>query len=49
MGIPLPDATQWDLVQAAAKSLAPVHEELLRQAAQGRVLYNDDTTIKVLQ
>jgi hypothetical protein len=26
-----------------------VHEELLRQAAQGRVLYNDDTTMKVLQ
>jgi transposase len=49
MGIPLPAATQWDLVQAAAKSLAPVHEELLRQAAQGRVLYNDDTTMKVLQ
>ncbi len=47
MGIPLPAATQWDLVQAAAKSLAPVHEELLRQAAQGRVLYNDDTTMKV--
>jgi transposase len=49
MGIPLPAATQWDLVQAAAKSLAPVHEELQRQAAQGRVLYNDDTTMKVLQ
>jgi transposase len=49
MGIPLPAATQWDLVQAAAKSLAPIHEELLRQAAQGRVLYNDDTTMKVLQ
>jgi transposase len=49
MGIPLPATTQWDLVQAAAKSLAPVHEELLRQAAQGRVLYNDDTTMKVLQ
>jgi transposase len=49
MGIPLPAATQWDLVQAAAKSLAPVHEELLHQAAQGRVLYNDDTTMKVLQ
>jgi transposase len=49
MGIPLPAATQWDLVQAAAKSLAPVHGELLRQAAQGRVIYNDDTTMKVLQ
>src|SRR5450759_2278212 len=49
MQIPLPAATQWDLVQAAAKTLAPVHEQLLNQAAQAAVLYNDDTTMKVLQ
>jgi hypothetical protein len=49
MGIPLPAATQWDLVQAAAKILTPAHEELLNQAAQATVLYNDDTTMKVLQ
>jgi len=49
MGIPLPAATQWDLVQAAAKTLTPAHEELLNQAAQATVLYNDDTTMKVLQ
>jgi len=49
MGIPLPAATQWDLVQAAAKALAPAHEELLNQAAQAAVMYNDDTTMKVLQ
>jgi len=49
MGIPLPAATQWDLVQTAAKSLTPAHEELLTQAAQTSVLYNDDTTMKVLQ
>jgi transposase len=49
MGIPLPAATQWDLVQGAVKKLAPAHEELLNQAAQATVLYNDDTTMKVLQ
>ncbi|WP_297388979.1 IS66 family transposase [Acidiferrobacter sp.] len=49
MGIPLPAATQWDLVRAAAKALAPAHAELVRQAAQAPVLYNDDTTMKVLQ
>ena len=49
MGIPLPAATQWDLVQGAAKTLAPAHEELLNQAAQANVVYNDDTTMKVLQ
>ena len=47
--IPLPAATQWDLVQGAAKTLAPAHEELMNQAAQATVLYNDDTTMKVLQ
>ena len=49
MGIPLPASTQWDLVQAAAKTLAPAHEEMMDQAAQCPVLYNDDTTMKVLQ
>jgi transposase len=49
MRIPLPAATQWDLVRAAAKTFAPAHEELLNQAAQSRVVYNDDTTMKVLQ
>jgi transposase len=48
--IPLPAATQWDLVQAGAKTgLAPAHEELLNQAAQATVVYNDDTTMKVLR
>jgi transposase len=49
MGIPLAAGTQWDLVQAAAKTLTPAHEELMNQAAQARVIYNDDTTMKVLQ
>jgi transposase len=35
MRIPLPAATQWDLVKEAAQKLAPVHEELIRTAAQG--------------
>jgi transposase len=49
LGIPLPAATQWELVSDGAKSLAPAHEELIRQAAQGEVLFNDDTTMKVLE
>lgn len=49
MGIPLPAATQWDLVKAAAEKHAPVHEEFIRQAAQGELLHNDDTTMKILK
>lgn len=46
--IPLPAATQWDIVQATAVNLAPTLAELIRQAAQGEVLHNDDTTVKIL-
>ena len=48
MGIPLPASTQWEIVRDAAKKLAPAHEELIRQAAQGEVLHNDDTATKIL-
>lgn len=47
--IPLPASTQWDIVQAVATNLAPAFNELVRQAAQGDVLHNDDTTVKILE
>jgi transposase len=47
--IPLPASTQWDIVQAVATTLTPAFEELIRQAAQGEVLHNDDTTVKILE
>lgn len=49
LGVPLPASTQWDVVEAVASSLAPVLDELIRQAAQGEVLHNDDTTVKILE
>lgn len=49
LGIPLPAATQWGIVKETARLLAPAYEELIRQAAQGEVVYNDDTTMKVLE
>jgi transposase len=49
LGIPLPASTQWDVVHATAKEIAPAGDELIRQAAQGEVLHNDDTTIKILE
>jgi transposase len=47
--IPLPASTQWDIVAAVAANLAPAFAELIRQAAQGEVLHNDDTTVKILE
>ena len=49
LGVPLPASTQWDIVAAQAERAEPVFEELLRQAAQGDVLHNDDTTVKILE
>jgi transposase len=49
LGIPLPASTQWDIVHALAKHIQPVYEELIRQGAGGDVIYNDDTTVKILE
>jgi transposase len=48
LGIPLPAATQWEIVRDSAAPLAPVLEAMIQKAAQGRVLHNDDTGMKVL-
>jgi transposase len=48
LGIPLAAATQWQLVSEAAAILEPVAEELIRQAAQGSLVHNDDTSMRIL-
>ncbi|MGH8846487.1 MAG: IS66 family transposase [Polaromonas sp.] len=49
MGIPMPDATQWDLVKKTADA-GPRHvfNELIKQAGQARLLHNDDTPARIL-
>jgi transposase len=49
LGVPLPASTQWDIVKAVAVTIKPAFDELMRQAAQGEVLHNDDTTVKILE
>ena len=49
LGVPLPASTQWDIVEALAERAEPAFEELVRQAAQGDVVHNDDTTVKILE
>jgi transposase len=48
LGIPLPSSTQWDVVYFLAMLLAPLYTEFIRQASQGDVLHNDDTTARIL-
>jgi hypothetical protein len=47
--IPLPTSTQWEIVSGPVPELQPVHQELIRQAAQGEVVHNDDTKVKILE
>jgi transposase len=46
--VPLPDATQWEIIDKAVPAPRAVFEELIRQAAQAPLLHSDDTPMKVL-
>jgi transposase len=48
LGVPLPASIQWEIVCAMAVRIEPAFDELIRQAAQGDVLHNDDTSMPVL-
>jgi transposase len=48
-GIPLPASTQWELVRPAAGTYSPVYEKMQDYAAVGQIVFNDDTTMKVLE
>jgi len=48
LGTPLPASTQWEVVEEAAEVIRPAFDELIRQAAQGEVFYDDDTSMKIL-
>ena len=49
LGIPLPASTQWEVVEEVAELIKAARDELIRQAASGEVLHNDDTGMRVLK
>jgi len=49
LGVPLAASTQWEIVEQVADRIYPAYLELNFQGAQGDVVYNDDTTMKVLE
>jgi transposase len=49
LGVPLPASTLWEIVEEAAEPIKAARDELIRQAAQGEVLHNDDTSMRVLR
>ncbi len=48
VGVPLPDATQCDLVESLADDIYPVYYAMEELAAQGDLIYHDDTTVIIL-
>lgn len=48
LGIPLPAATQCEIVKETAAQIQSAGDELIRQAAQDDVVHNDDTSMRVL-
>jgi transposase len=48
LGIPLPAATQWEIVAHSAGRIQPAFQEMIRQAAQGQLFHNDDSAMKIL-
>lgn len=50
VGVPLPASTQWELIDRAVNLAFQVAcDELIRVAAQGEIVHNDDTPAKVLE
>lgn len=49
LGIPMPTSTQYELLEEAATLLKPVHQEMMRQAAQAHLVHTDDTSMKILK
>jgi hypothetical protein len=48
VGVPVPDATQWDQGEIVGDCLHPIFKWLEKEAAQGEVIFQDDTPQRVL-
>jgi transposase len=48
LGVPVPDATQWDQIEAVSDCAYKVFEQLEREAAQGELIFQDDTAVRIV-
>jgi len=48
LGVPVPDATQWDQIEAVGDCAYKVFEHMEREAAQGELIFHDDTAVRIL-
>jgi hypothetical protein len=47
LGVPMPASTQWELIDAAAAVPEVIYEKLIERGAQGALIHNDDTFMRV--
>ena len=48
LGVPVPDATQWDEIEVVGDCAYKVFEQMEREAAQSEVIFQDDTAVRIL-
>jgi hypothetical protein len=48
LGVPVPDATQWDQIEAVGDCAYKVFECMEREAAQSELIFHDDTAVRIL-
>ncbi len=49
VGVPVPDATQWDQVELVGDCTPPIFKSLEKLAAQGELIFQDDTPGRILE
>src|SRR5712691_11952014 len=48
LGVPVPDATQWDEIEKVGDCAYVVFEQMEQVAAQGELIFQDDTAVRIL-
>jgi hypothetical protein len=48
LGVPVPAATQWDQIEVVGNCASKVFEQLEKEVAQGELIFQDDTTVRLL-
>jgi transposase len=48
LGVPMPDATQWDQIEHVGNCAYRVFRQMEQVAAQGTLIFHDDTAVRIL-
>jgi len=48
LGVPVPDATQWDQIEQVGDCAYKVFAQMEHEAAQGELIFHDDTAVRIL-